>query len=114
MSLWISRHVLCTTELYCQFLNPVVADCTCSTVLVFFGSQGKGKAVPVPCRHKRGLEVQLPTFFEVGEWSASRLGCFTPIGYAHSAGRFRFRLRFRELAPVRAIMFFVGGAIQTV
>jgi hypothetical protein len=70
MLLWKSRHVLCTTELYCQFLNPVVADCTCSTVLVFFGSQskGKGKAVPVPCRHKGvgGLEVQLHTFFEMG------------------------------------------------
>jgi hypothetical protein len=66
MLLWKSRHVLCTTELYCQFLNPVVADCTCSTVLEFFGSQGKGKAVPVPCRHKGGLEVQIHTFFEIG------------------------------------------------
>ena len=94
MSLWISRHVLCTTELYCQFLNPVVADCTCSTVLVFFGSQGKGKAVPVPCRHKRGLEVQLPPFFEMGEWSASRLGCFTPRGKS-----FRCQLSRKKNVP---------------
>jgi len=65
VSLWKSRHVLCTTELTAVFLNPVVADCTCSTVLVFFGSQGKGKAVPVPCRHNGGLGVQLHTFFEI-------------------------------------------------
>jgi len=73
MSLWKSRHVLCATELHFQFLNPVVADCTCSTVLVFSGSHSKGKAVSVPCRHKGGLEVQLHTFFEMG-WIVS----FTP------------------------------------
>ena len=42
------------------------------------------------------------------------LGAPGKLGYAHSAGRFRFPLRFRELAPVGAIMPFVGEAIQTV
>jgi hypothetical protein len=35
MSLWKSCHVLCTTELYCQVLGPVIADCTYSTVWYF-------------------------------------------------------------------------------
>ena len=65
MSLWKSRHVLCTTEFYCQFPNPVVADCTCSTVLVFLVVRVKVKLYL--CRvGLRGFELQLHTFFEIG------------------------------------------------
>ena len=80
MTVWKPRHVLCTTELYWNFLNPVVADCTCSTVLVFLVVRVKVKLCLCRAGIKGDWRYSCKHYSRLGEWSALRLGRFTPRG----------------------------------
>ena len=80
-SLTCDHHVLCTTELHCQFLSPVVADYIFDCFGIFWQSEWRWSCLylcPAGIRGDRRCTYTHSSRW--GEWSASRLGRCTLRG----------------------------------